>query len=152
MGECGRISAWKSSREFDLMKHFETLLLIARRKAVIDADSKWSEGARTYLGEMNNEITEVCAELSSGRQCYLEDELGDVLWDYLNALAALEKSHGISVEKVLQRACRKYEERISGIENGRLWKEIKLHQKQAIAEEQRALDKKTDDQQSSDKA
>lgn len=134
------------------MKHFETLLLIARRKAVIDTGSKWSEGARTYLGEMNNEIAEVCAELTSGRQCYLEDELGDVLWDYLNALAALEKSHGISVEKVLQRACRKYEERISGIENGRLWKDIKLHQKQAIAQEQKELEKQLQNQQSSDLA
>ena len=119
------------------MKHFATLLLIARRKAVIDADSKWSEGARTYLGEMNNEITEVCAELSSERQCYLEDELGDVLWDYVNALVALEKSHGISVEKVLQRACRKYEERISGIENGELWKDIKARQQLALEKEQK---------------
>ena len=121
------------------MNHFETLLLIARRKAVIDADSKWSEGAGTYLGEMNNEIAEVCAELSTGRQCYLEDELGDVLWDYLNALAALEKSHGISVENVLQRACRKYEERISGIENGELWKDIKDRQKLALEKEQKDI-------------
>ncbi len=121
------------------MKYFETLLMIARRKSIIDADSKWSEGARTYLGEMNNEIAEVCAELSSGRQFYLEDELGDVLWDYLNALAALEKSHGISVEKVLQRACRKYEERISGIENGELWKDIKARQKLALEKEQKDI-------------
>ncbi len=125
------------------MNHFETLLLIARRKAVIDADSKWSEGARTYLGEMNNEIAEVCAELSSGRQCYLEDELGDVLWDYLNALAALEKSHGISVEKVLQRACRKYEERISGIESGQFWKDIKARQKRVLELEQEHFDNRT---------
>ena len=119
------------------MKHFETLLLIARRKAVIDDDSKWSEGAGTYLSEMKNEIAEVCAELSSGRQCYLEDELGDVLWDYLNVMAALEKSHGISVEKVLQRACIKYDERISGIENGELWKNIKARQKLALEREQK---------------
>jgi len=125
------------------MKHFETLLQIARRKAMIDAGSGWSEGARTYLGEMNNEIAEVCAELSSGRQCYLEDELGDVLWDYLNALTALEKSHKISVEKVLQRACRKYEERISGIENGAFWKDIKTRQKMALKLEQEHFDNRS---------
>jgi len=129
------------------MKHFETLLLIARRKAVIDSDSKWSEGARTYLGEMNNVIAEVCAELASGRQCYLEDELGDVLWDYLNALTALEKSHKISVEKVLQRACRKYEERIFGIESGQFWKDIKARQKQALELEQKLLDNKIQNEQ-----
>ena len=119
------------------MRHFETLLLNARRKMVIDSASKWSEGAKTYLGEMKNEVNEVCEELLSGRQCYLEDELGDVLWDYLNALTALESSHQISVEKVLQRACRKYEERISGIERGELWKDIKARQKLALEREQK---------------
>ena len=129
------------------MKHFETLLQIAGRKAVIDADSQWSEGAVTYPGEMNNEIAEACAELSSGRRCYLEDELGDILRDYLNALAALEKSHAISVEKVLQRACRKYEERISGSESGQFWKDIKARQKQAPELEQKLFDKKIQNEQ-----
>jgi hypothetical protein len=58
-----------------------------------------------------------------------------VLWDYLNLVLALEKEKGIKLEDVLERAAHKYEERISGIENGVLWKEIKEKQKTALAKE-----------------
>jgi NTP pyrophosphatase (non-canonical NTP hydrolase) len=118
------------------MKQFETLLSIAKRKSEIDKLSDWSNGSETYLSEIKNEIDEVIEELPKNRVCYLEDELGDVLWDYLNILINLEKESGVNVESILNRACKKFEERISGIENGELWKEIKSKQKEVLEHEQ----------------
>ncbi|MFC3153456.1 MazG nucleotide pyrophosphohydrolase domain-containing protein [Litoribrevibacter euphylliae] len=117
------------------MRDIEKLLEIARRKSVIDQTSSWYSGSETYLTELKHEIDEVIEEIPRNRACYLEDELGDVLWDYLNILLALERESGIDMGSVISRACRKYEERISGIENGQLWKDIKAQQKQALAEE-----------------
>lgn len=118
------------------MKHFEQLLVIARRKAQFDQNNSWSNGSTTYLSEIVKEIDEVVEEIPKNRVCYLEDELGDVLWDYLNILCALESEAEISVQSVLNRAYKKYEERISGVESGRLWNEIKERQKVALESEQ----------------
>ena len=114
------------------MKEFDTLLEIAKRKAKFDDSHTWSNGSETYLAEIKNEVDEVVEEIPKSRQCYLEDELGDVLWDYLNILTALEKEACIEAKAVLARACRKYEQRISGIENGKTWAEIKEKQKAAL--------------------
>ncbi len=118
------------------MKQLEILLSIAKRKLKIDKLSGWSNGSVTYLSEIKNEIDEVIEELPKNRVCYLEDELGDVLWDYLNILINLEKESGVNVDSILSRACRKYEERISGIEKGELWKNIKAKQKEVLEHEQ----------------
>ena len=117
------------------MKEFDKLLGIAKRKTVFDETSTWSNGAETYLAEIKNEVDEVIEELPKSRKCYLEDELGDILWDYLNILTALEKEVGIDTKAVLARACRKYEERISGIETGNKWSDIKEKQKIDLAVE-----------------
>jgi NTP pyrophosphatase (non-canonical NTP hydrolase) len=114
------------------MKEFDKLLGIAKRKARFDEGNTWSNGSKTYLSEIRNELDEVIEELPKSRKCYLEDELGDVLWDYLNILAALEKEVGIDTTAVLKRACKKYEERISGIETGKKWSDIKKKQKTAL--------------------
>lgn len=117
------------------MNEFKTLLKIAQRKSVFDETNAWFDGAQTYLQAIKKETDEVIEELPKDRACYLEDELADVLWNYLNSLLALEKEAGISTESVLRRACEKYEERIAGIESGELWKEVKARQKQALKAE-----------------
>lgn len=122
------------------MEKLETLLELARRKAVIDKTSTWSEGAKTYLSELKAEVDEVNEEIANKRVCFLEDELGDVLWDYLNALVALEEEQGINIESVLTRSLSKYNERILGIENGESWQEIKSRQKRALEHEQANLE------------
>ncbi|MBC7003276.1 nucleotide pyrophosphohydrolase [Photobacterium sp. BZF1] len=124
------------------MEKLETLLGLARRKADIDKTSTWSEGAKTYLSELKAEVDEVNEEIAKQRLCFLEDELGDVLWDYLNALVALEEEEGINIDNVLARACNKYHERISGIEKGESWQEIKFRQKQALEHDQTNYEQK----------
>ncbi len=115
------------------MEQFDKLFEIAKRKASFDESNTWSNGSETYLAEIKSEVDEVIEEIPRARKCYLEDELGDVLWDYLNVLTALEKELGIDTKAVLLRACRKYEERVSGIEIGEKWSDIKEQQKIALA-------------------
>ena len=119
------------------MKEFDDLLAIAKRKLNFDQNNLFSNGSTTYLAEMKKEIDEVLEEISQSRNCYLEEELGDVLWDYLNVLAAMEKETGINPQAVLARACKKYDERVSGIEVGEFWENIKERQKLRLAAEQK---------------
>ena len=118
------------------MNSFTDLVHIARRKNHFDQTNPWSNGSSTYIEEICKEVREVAEEIVQDRQPYLEDELGDVLWDYLNLVLALEKEKGIKLEDVLERASRKYEERVSGIEKGIPWKKIKERQKIALEKEQ----------------
>ncbi|MDG3086470.1 MazG nucleotide pyrophosphohydrolase domain-containing protein [Vibrio hannami] len=119
------------------MKDFEKLIEIARRKSLFDEGNDWSNGSETYLSEIKKEVDEVVEEVPKSRVCYLEDELGDVLWDYLNAVIALEKEQGVQLSSVLKRASQKYDERVSGIESGESWKDVKTRQKVRLEEEQK---------------
>tara|TARA_R110002072_G_scaffold268205_1_gene427228 strand:+ start:1697 stop:2080 length:384 start_codon:yes stop_codon:yes gene_type:complete len=114
------------------------MLNIVERKQKIDQEATWSNGSATYLAELKKEIVELEAEIGKQKPVYLEDELGDVLWDYLNLIACLTAEEGISIEGVLARASRKYEERIAGIEQGRTWKDIKADQKLRLLAEDEA--------------
>lgn len=117
------------------MKEFQSLLEIAKRKNRYDQTNPWAEGSITYLTEIKKEVDEVIEELQDNRLCYLEEELGDILWDYLNMLLALVAECGIDIESVLKRANQKYEERVSGLENDIDWDEIKRVQKKRLAKE-----------------
>jgi len=121
------------------MKNQENLLKIieiAKLKLEIDKKENWSKGSSTYLEEIKKELIEVEDELKLGKQIYIEDELGDVLWDYLNLLINLESENKIKVENVFERSRKKYFERINGINNGISWNEIKTKQKLELFEQQ----------------
>lgn len=117
------------------MKSFDALLEIVERKARFDTSNVWFDSSETYLNALKEEVDEVMAEIPQKRVCYLEDELADILWDYLSALKALEKETGISTSSVIDRACKKFDERITGIEQGKRWSDIKQKQKLELAEE-----------------
>ena len=120
-------------------EHLVELLALAENKRLIDQDSGWASGAETYLDGLRDEVTEVKDELYSGRVCYLEDELGDLLWNYLNALQLLDHQQKISIENVFERARDKYQQRIEGIQQGERWADIKADQKQQLAQEHWAM-------------
>lgn len=97
----------------------------------------WYKWSKTYFKEIRNEIQEAENELNT-HQVYLEDELWDVLWDYLCLLNSLKQEWKItSVNKVIERAYKKFSWRIN-IEtwdyNG-IWEEIKKQQKQELKNE-----------------
>ncbi|MDO6526900.1 MazG nucleotide pyrophosphohydrolase domain-containing protein [Motilimonas sp. 1_MG-2023] len=117
------------------MKSFDALLELAKRKSDFDQDNAWFKGSSTYLDAIKKEVDEVIEEIPKSRNNYLEDELADVLWNTLNSLLALEKETGICTISVLERAVKKYRQRMAGIEAGVSWEEIKNEQKQALAAE-----------------
>ncbi|MGI9280994.1 MAG: MazG nucleotide pyrophosphohydrolase domain-containing protein [Endozoicomonas sp.] len=66
------------------------LIEVARTKNQYDESNSWFQDSQTCFKEIHLELKEVSEELASGRTCHLEDELGDVLWDYLNFLLSLD--------------------------------------------------------------
>lgn len=95
---------------------------------------RWSQ---TFLDGMEDEIEEVREELHSGRRVFLEDELGDVFWDYMCLLENLELEWRIDKAKVLERCWKKFSERLhpDGSDNGN-WSEVKQRQKEELQKEQ----------------
>lgn len=113
----------------------EHILLLAKKKHQIDQQIDWSGGSSTYLSELRGELDEVNEEILLNRGCYLEDELGDVLWDYLNLLVCLENEKKVNIDNVLVRAHIKYNERVVALEAGNTWSEIKVKQKLRLEKE-----------------
>ncbi|WP_461537489.1 MazG nucleotide pyrophosphohydrolase domain-containing protein [Spongorhabdus nitratireducens] len=117
-------------------QHLIELLDVVKAKNKIDQNSSWSNGSETYLREIGLELGEVAEELNlSNRQGYLEEELGDVFWDYLNLLLCLEQEGRIDLSRVFERSVDKYRERIEGIQSGKSWAEIKQVQKERLERE-----------------
>lgn len=114
------------------MEVIEKLIEVVRKKNLIDTQHDWSDGSATYIDALRKELLEVEEELPLDRICYLEDELGDVLWDYLSILVCLEEEKGVDIGKVFSRALLKYDERISGIQAGVSWKDTKAKQKEKM--------------------
>jgi len=117
---------------------FESLIDIVWRKNRVDQGGDWSNGSATYLDEVRKELLEVEEEIRQQRLCYLEDELADVLWDYLNAIVCLEQEQGVSLESVIRRGVGKYSERVTAIESGEAWSSVKVRQKRKLSEEHEA--------------
>ena len=115
--------------------HFSSLFDIARRKAKYDNTNTWYKGSEKYFDALYQELEEVGEEITQTRLCYLEDELGDVLWNYLNLLIALEKEQGIDPTSVLSRAVNKYQQRVATIENNGSWADVKAEQKRKLQQE-----------------
>lgn len=117
-------------------KPIAELIDIVKLKYQLDKNRNWSNDSSNYLEEIKKELDEVKAEVIADRPCYLEDELGDVLWDYLNLLNSLEAEGKIQLGSVFNRAKNKYQERVNAIKSGENWSDIKRSQKQRLAKEQ----------------
>lgn len=93
-----------------------------------------------YFGFLKWEIEEVEAELRLNNKVYLEDELWDILWVYLNLLNKLEDAEYIDKNRIFDRCFNKFHERISPYlksdwKNCSMWNEIKAKQKVRLKEE-----------------
>jgi NTP pyrophosphatase (non-canonical NTP hydrolase) len=115
------------------------LLAIVKDKISIDAQCSDISGSAAYFDELKKELVEVQEEVDKGTRVHLEDELGDVLWDYLNLLANLEHEGKIAVSEVFRRSLAKYTERVGGIKAGKTWTEIKVKQKADLKREEDQL-------------
>jgi len=63
-----------------------------------------------------NEVQEVSDELKMNNQVYLQDELWDIFWNYMNFLTLLESQWYISdINTVLQQSFKKFSERTHAV-------------------------------------
>ncbi|MDD5769799.1 MAG: MazG nucleotide pyrophosphohydrolase domain-containing protein [Candidatus Gracilibacteria bacterium] len=94
-------------------------------------------GPITYFDGIISELNEAKDEFKQDNSVYLEDELGDVFWDYMCLLHSLEQKNMINPQKVFERCYKKFSERIGtdGTGNGNDWQEIKQKQKQELLQE-----------------
>lgn len=100
---------------------------------------KWSE---TYFKQILLEIKEAKDEKKDNNSVYLEDELWDVLWDYLCLLNWLKDEWKItSVKKVFERSYKKFSWRVNerDWENNGIWEEVKKEQKEELKREHESM-------------
>ncbi len=93
---------------------------------------------KTFIDGINNEIEEVKVEFEQDKRVLLEDELGDVFWNYICLLESLEFEWKISREKVFERCWVKFSERLNRedwSDNGD-WQVVKKKQKERLLAEQ----------------
>ncbi|MDD2907663.1 MAG: MazG nucleotide pyrophosphohydrolase domain-containing protein [Candidatus Gracilibacteria bacterium] len=112
-----------------------------RVKYLIEKQISFYKGNKTYLDGIREELLEVEQEIKENNSVYLEDELGDVFWDYLCFIHALENEGKISsVEKVFERCYKKFGERVGYDGNGGdNWQEVKDAQKKELKLEHNKL-------------
>ena len=111
------------------------IMAVVRRKQVYDQKKASMKGSQKYFSGLQKEILEVAEELEKDRLCYLEDELGDILWDFLNMTCALESEKNVEIERVFRRCFQKYQERMDALDRGEEWAEIKQVQKKRLETE-----------------
>ncbi len=99
-------------------------------------DGDFYQGSETYIEGLEDELQEMKDELLSWNRVLLEDELGDVFWDYICLLENLELEGKISKAKVFDRCWTKFSERLNsdGSNNGK-WSEVKKMQKERLLSE-----------------
>ena len=78
-------------------------------------------------------------ELKENNSVHLEDELGDILWNYLSFINILEKKKYISSTKsIFERIDKKYVERLDAVWGQKTedaWHEVKKKQKEELHQE-----------------
>ena len=96
------------------------------------------------LNAIVDEVQEVKDEIRPNNVAHLEDELSDILWGWLTIVEKLKDiGYVTSHEAILQRALKKYEERILALNGDKrdndIWKEVKATQKEELKKEKKSL-------------
>ena len=115
---------------------YEKLLDLSEKRIQFFTDNmdsqSWYQWSENYFRDLPIEISEAQKEDRKQNHVYLEDELGDVFWDYLMLLQSLKHEWKITnIDSVLERAYTKFSER-SGVDGhgaDRDWDSIKAGQK-----------------------
>jgi len=116
----------------------EESIELAEYKKVIDA----KRGVEKYLdvdfsiNELLLEVEEVKAEIKPNNIPYLEDELGDILWDWLLLVSNLKRLWLVTNhQNIINRAKKKYKERVLSLKGDesdyKIWKEVKKDKKRS---------------------
>jgi NTP pyrophosphatase (non-canonical NTP hydrolase) len=127
----------------ETLENINEIIKIAKIKNNYDQNGSWLKGSKTFFEEIKKEIIEAEQENKPNRKIYLEDELGDIFWDYIHLLINLQNENKIKLENVFKRCNKKFSERTNAILNNINWSEIKKKQKQELKIKQEKLNKKT---------
>jgi len=102
----------------------------------LQRDPTWATHV-PYMTSLQHSIKTIENEISANRSAHLEDELGDILWDFCNMIYTLKKEWYIdSYHNVWERALDKYEERVWGVKEWISREHTKWLQKQRLFQEQ----------------
>ena len=124
------------------MDDLKEIIELAEYKSKIDK----KRGEEKYfdfnwlLNEISNELLEVKEEIKPKNIPYLEDELGDILWGWIILVQKLKEQNLVtSHQNILQRALKKYQERILPLNGDKsdyeIWQRVKESQKEALRDE-----------------
>jgi len=99
-----------------------------------------------YFNALLDEVKEAKDEYRKDNVVYLEDELGDIFWNYIMLLQSLEtKGYIRSVENVFTHAEEKFKERVGFLDlpqstdASKYWDDVKYKQKQRLKKEHEKL-------------
>lgn len=113
----------------------EQLQEVAQCKATRDLKGSWYKGSRTYLDALVSEVKEVEEELDPWRQCFLEDEVGDLLWNLVCLIEHLELEGKVNKSDIFRRSLKKYTERVTSRAFNESWDDVKKRQKLELQRE-----------------
>lgn len=120
------------------------ILKIVEHKVTMDLE--WRSGSdpsvESAFDWLIDEIEEAKEEYHADKKVYLEDELCDVVWTILRIIEILDRDNKIDKTRIFDRVIKKYSQRVYGLEEWKLWNDIKKVQKKELLEEQNKLDNK----------
>lgn len=120
------------------MKNISRIFALQKQNAKFNG---WFEECSEfyYLHHLQEELDEVKHELLERNLSDLEEEMGDVIWTLVNLVAKLEHDGLINSERMIDRSCAKFSERLPYVvewrymadkaERSRIWAEVKALQK-----------------------
>ena len=121
-------------------KELINLAKINRQKDIKRGTPKYLDN-NYLLNSIKKEVDEVKDEIKENNLPKLEDELCDILWGWMMLVDGLH-SQGLvrDHEKILQRALKKYKERILPLlgkkdEDETIWQEVKMRQLKKLEKE-----------------
>lgn len=99
------------------MNHLEYILALSKKRINYFHDNEnvknWYRGSETYFEGILTETQEAKQENVEKNHIYLEDELGDIFWNFCCLLQSLKRENKISdASEVFRRCAEKFSERI----------------------------------------